>query len=198
MIIKARIKKLCLICKQKIKEGQHITILKNGIVEDYVKNACFTNLRDSDDSSIKYIEIEDIMCKKTKEYTEPYLQYISEMLDLKDVTIENNYFKFKAFSNNIKNMVVCSLVRFLNEKLGAVCPVIDTAELFLKPLLSDEPCPYENKLERFCYFYSKIPHDYFHIGHSWKPIDTKIKSLTQFKRYRFNMYNNGVNKFFIS
>ena len=32
MIIKARIKKLCLICKQKIKEGQHITILKNGIV----------------------------------------------------------------------------------------------------------------------------------------------------------------------
>jgi hypothetical protein len=172
--------------------------LMNGTVKSFKNSNCFTQLRDyKSNSEIDTVTIDNIKCKPSKKYIELYLKYISEMLELEKVEITDNSFTFGAFHSSYKNLLVCSLVRFLFENIGAIIPAIPLHDVFFKPLLIDGECKYNDKLERFCYFYKLIPvkDDYFHTGHSWKPYQTKIKSLESFKLFNFT-YNTGVNGFF--
>lgn len=177
-------------------------ILEDETVLKYPNTACFTYIRDFNNrkNPIKYINIYNISCEKTKEYTILYLKYIVDMFKITDYEITENSFKFKAYDDNIKNMLIGSLVRFLFENIGYQKPFLDTAKLFLKPLLVDGKCKYRNKFKRFCYFYKQIDPDakigYWHIGHSWKPSLTKIKTLDDFNSFNFNKDVNGVNNFF--
>lgn len=171
-------------------------ILDNGNVYNYHEVDCYAKLRDYENNHnpISYIKLLDLKCKPSEKYRVKYLTYICDMLKIKDFTIEDESFTFKAYSCNTKNVLVCSLVRFLVDKLGYKNPALETENLFLKPLLENSKCRYKNKLKRFCYFYKNIgKFDYWHTGHSWKPEDTKIKSTKDW----LNINNlNSVNEFF--
>ena len=179
-------------------EVSYNLVLYDDTMLSYNKIACFTYIRDFKGNKLNYIELLDISCEKSKNYTILYLNYITDMLKLEDVEIKEDSFKFKAFNNNIKNMFVCSLVRFLFENIGYQIPPLNQEELFFKPLLKTGKCKYRNKLKRFCYFYKELGElKNFHTGHSWKPHLTKIKSTKDFTNYNFSIYNNDVNSFFI-
>lgn len=175
-------------------------ILDDNTILPNLRTSCFTEIRDFKklkEHNLSYIELLNISCKKSKDYTILYLNYITDMLKLEEVEIKEDSFKFKAYDNNIKNMFVCSLVRFLFENIGGIKPALNQEELFFKPLLKTGKCKYRNKLKRFCYFYKGIGEiSRFNTAHSWTPNYTKIKSTEDFINYNFDIYNTNVNSFF--
>ena len=163
-----------------------------GKIEKKVKQNCFSNLP-YDSNNIKEIIIYDVECDVTKDYMEFYINYVIAMYKL-EATFENNNFKFKAFNNRYKNMLICATIRILWENIGYKTPALDTVSYLFKPL-KEGKCIYRDKLKRFCYFYSKIPYEgsYWTTGHSWNPKITQIKSTKEF----INTEKlNSVNGFF--
>jgi len=159
-------------------------LYKDGSTEK-IKSACFAALTRTTNSTIKRIKLYDFKCKPTIEYRKWYLEYVSDMLQLEEVEITEDYIAFDAYDNKNKNMLVLSLFRFLYEQLGYVTPIIQTHEVFLEPLRNGE-CEYIDKLERFCYFYSKIETKkaYYSTIHSWYPKTTVIKSTEDFLKIK--------------
>jgi hypothetical protein len=167
-------------------------IVYKNYTSNFYNESCFSSLpRNCED--IKYIIIYDIECDVTKDYTDFYIQYIIDMYKL-EATFENNIFKFKAFDNRYKNMLICATIRILWENIGDISPTLDTVT-YLFELLKNGKCIYKDKLKRFCYFYSKIPYNgnYWNTGHSWNPNLTKIKSTKDFVN---TLKLNSVNGFF--
>lgn len=171
----------------------------NELIEDFDPTSCFYELEDFENCT--HIEIYNIKCEVTEEYTEKYLNYIIDMLKLEDAfyDAENDIFRFKAFKNYYKTMLVGSLIRFLNEPMGYsgdFLKTFDQVEQFFKPLFYGKS-RFRNKLKRFCDFYSKIKYKdlnmIWHRGHSWTPEDTKIKSTEDFLKYN----EKSVNDFFV-
>lgn len=138
-----------------------------------------------------FITLYKLDCEKTIKYKIFYLQYVSDMYDL-DAEITEEYFKFKSQDDKYKNMLICATIRLLWENIGAITPAIKMHDVFFEKLQNGES-KYENKLERFCDFYSQIDTgNYFYDGHSWKPSKTLIKSTLDFKKYN----GGSVNEFF--
>jgi hypothetical protein len=150
---------------------------------------CFSGL-----SSCDSIKINRLDNKKTLEYQPFYLQYIADMLDLKEVTIEDTSFQFKAYPDILKNLLVCSLVRVLYEKIGNSGT---TGKIFNVKFLKDlqnKDSKYENKLERFCDIYRNIKGcSYWQGGHNPEPKHVVIRTTTEFSESK---KIEGVNKFF--
>jgi len=171
----------------------YTVIKEDGKSRSKFHESCFGYIRDyKGRSKLASIILNDINCAITMEYRDFYLQYISDMLCLESKILENG-FKFKASDINHKNLLVLSLLRFLFENMGCLNPHLDVVNLFLKPLRDDE-CPYTDKLERYCYFYSLIPQDgYWHDSHCWKPKRTAIKSTKDYLECK-ELWN--VNSFF--
>lgn len=160
-------------------------------IKKHTNEHCFSSLP-SNCNDLKEIIIYDIECDITKDYTEFYIQYIIDMYKL-EATFENNIFKFKAFNNRYKNMLICATIRILWENIGSMSPALDTITYLFKPL-KEGKCIYKDKLKRFCHFYSKLEStNYWHNGHSWNPKKTKIKSTKDFTN---SLILNSVNEFF--
>lgn len=167
-------------------------IIYKNKTDNFKNESCFSELPDNCDD-IKEIIIYNIKCDITQNYTDFYIKYIIDMYKL-EATFENDIFKFKAFNNRYKNMLVCATIRILWENIGNITPSLDTVTYLFKPL-KENKCIYRDKLKRFCYFYSKIPSNsnYWYSGHSWDPKKTIIKSTKDF----VNTENlNSVNEFF--
>ena len=160
----------------------------NNIEKLFENQACYSKMINNCD----FITLYDLNCKKTIKYKMFYLKYVSDMFDL-NAEITDEYFRFKCQGYKHKNMLVCSVVRFLWEKLGNLSPAIQMHDVFFEKLQNGKS-KYRNKLKRFCDFYSKIEvnSSYFHTGHSWKPSETLIKSTLDFKKYN----EHSVNAFF--
>lgn len=153
----------------------------------FQKEDCYRSMINKADFIILY----QLDCEKTIKYKMFYLQYVSDMYDL-NAEITEQYFKFKCQGNKYKNMLICATIRLLWENIGNITPAIPMHDVFFEKLQNGES-EYENKLERFCDFYSQIKEGtYFSDGHSWKPSSTLIKSTLDFKNYK----GNSVNKFF--
>lgn len=167
--------------RQKFEWGRAYYQILNGekaVINHKDGTSCFSSFmgRCPEYNTIRIYEID---CKPTIEYKDFFLQYVIEMLGL-DGSFNEEYFEFKTLGNRIKDAAVMSIVRFLWENIGMKADHIDTANLLFKRL-RDEECPHQDKLERFCYFYNQLSDDkYFHHGHSWKPVEGKIKSTAQF------------------
>lgn len=168
-------------------------LLKEGhIVKKYPKSVCYSALKEfkfGKTGDVDEIYLYNIECKKTKDYTLLYLQYIKDMLKL-DAHFTNEYFCFKVSESYMKNLLVCTLIRFLRENLFDLIPYPQTQDIFFKPLFT-EKCTFRGKLQRFCYFYSKIKVDENNaiFAHSWTPSKTKIKSYTDYKLTKCNQVN---------
>ncbi len=162
----------------------------NNIEKFYTKESCYSSMINKAD----FITLYNLDCEKTIKYKMFYLQYVSDMYDL-DAEITEEYFKFKCQCNKYKNMLICATIRLLWENIGTITPAIPMHDIFFEKLQNSES-KYENKLERFCDFYSKIdigPNvNYFNDGHSWKPSKTLIKSTLDYKNYK----GFSVNGFF--
>ena len=168
----------------------------NKLIIDKRNTACFSDLKNS--NNYTHMEIYDILCKTTEKYYHFYLQYIADMLKLEDVEIGENSFKFKAYPESNKNMLVGSLVRFLFEKFGCIeQPQIDLSKELFEPLKNGKS-KYRNKLKRFCDFYSRIniKNRYFSTGHSWEPSKTEIKSTQDWLKHKKWQGYGTVNDFF--
>jgi len=159
----------------------------NSVEKFYTNESCYSSMI----SGMDFITLYNLDCEKTIKYKIFYLQYISDMYDL-NAEITEEYFKFKCQGNRYKNMLICATIRLLWEEFGNISPAIQMHDVFFEKLQNNKS-KYENKLERFCDFYSKInTGNYFHDGHSWKPSKTLIKSTLDFKNYK----GDSVNKFF--
>ena len=174
-------------------KSRYDLIYKKGAIQE-IRSACFSELRHIKSNLLEKIKLYDFKCKLSIAYRKWYLKYICDMLQLEEVEITEDYIVFKAYDDTYKNMLILTMFRFLYEQLGYITPIIQTHEVFLEPLKNGE-CPYTDKLERFCYFYSKIEarKDYYSTGHSWYPEHTIIKSTEDFlntKKF------TGVNDFF--
>lgn len=172
-------------------------ILKNDkVLLEQRRAACFSQFMSGNFPQKDYnkIKIYDLDCEKTKEYKEFYLQYVIDMLNIK-ASFNEEYFEFKSTGSKYKDAAVMSIVRLIWEKFLNKTPIIDTPTLFFKRLRDDE-CEYKDKLQRFCYFYSKIPvHStgYNHSAHSWLPGSCAIKSTKDFEEC---VHWTSVNGFF--
>ena len=157
----------------------------------YSKTNCYRELKNTNSDFYNKIRIYNIDCDKTIDYKIFYLNYISDMLKL-EVNITDDYFEFKSFSCENKNLLVCSLTRLLWEYLGN----IRNEELGFNLIkeLKNGKSKYKNKLKRFCDFYSKLTNSYFYTGHSWTPNETLIKSTDDFIKTKSLI---SVNSFFI-
>jgi hypothetical protein len=153
----------------------------------FEKENCYSEMIDNAD----FITLYDLDCEKTIKYKMFYLQYVSDMYDL-NAEITEEYFKFKCQGNLYKNMLICATIRLLWENIGSITPAIPMHDVFFEKLQNGES-KYEDKLKRFCDFYSQINvGNYFSDGHSWKPSKTLIKSISDFKKYN----GSSVNGFF--
>jgi len=157
-------------------------IIRNGeVVMDRNNAACFSEFMGRFNESYDTIRLTDIACEQTKEYHDFFLQFVIDMLDLKDVSFGEDYFEFKSLGPKKKDSAVMSIVRFLWEDLGNISG-IQTELLLFKRLRDDEIIPEEDKLQRFCRIYKEITwkSGYFSAGHSWKPDRTKIRTTKEF------------------
>lgn len=139
----------------------------------------------------KEITIYQTICDHTKEYRDFYLQYIIDMLKL-NASFNEDEFTFKSLKCRNKDLVVCTLVRILWEKIGCISDM-DNA-VFLESLRNGKSI-YRNKLKRFCDFYSKIESKgtYWGTGHTPESKLVKIRTSTDF----INAEKiTGVNNFF--
>jgi len=180
--------------KERLRWGDtSYTILHNNVVVlNNHKTACYSEFMSRFDRAYDTIRIFDIDCKPTIEYKEWFLQYVIDMFGIEG-SFNDQYFEFKSQGNRIKDAVVMSVVRLLWECLGGQ-DNIDTPNLLFKKL-RDEPCPYRDKLKKFCYFYKGIltADQYFAQGHSWRPSSTRIRSK---REYIAHTHWTSVNEFF--
>lgn len=176
-------------------------LLKNkDIIKTFNNVACFSRLSENCPiNEFTHMLMFDLDCEVTKKYTTDYLKYISEMLELEDVEIVDNTIKFKAYNCNYKNMLVGSVLRFLIEPILGNNYITNAEQFKFIENVITSICPYTDKLERFCYFYSKIESDSKygngHQGHTWGIKDTKIKSTKDWLNSELRK-GNPVNNFF--
>lgn len=157
--------------------------------------ACFSEFMSRFSKKYDKIRIYDLDCEQTKEYKEFYLQYVIDMLNIQ-ASFNEEYFEFKTTGYRYKDAAVMSIVRLIWEQFLNHHGNIDTPNLLFKRLRDDE-CEHEDKLKRFCYFYSQIPipsSGYASEGHSWLPKKGLIKSTKEFEEHTSW---GSVNGFFI-
>ena len=156
----------------------------NKVFKETRNKACFSddlNYRLSSHNA-KGIKLYTLDCKLTIEYRDKYLQYVIDMFNLKtqNAYFNNQYFYFDFFECKYKNLLVLSVLRFLTEYMGARYDSNINISFFNN--LFNGKCKYRNKLKRFSYFYKELKShtQYWHIGHSWNPKETVIKSTQDF------------------
>lgn len=169
------------------KKGNKSFKEKHKCMSDFLRN--FIDIKDE----YTHIEFVDFTCKKTKDYTEWYLNLIAEALALEDVIIKENSFTFRLLDCKYKNLLVITLIRYLYEQFANKYE-FDTVKCFFKPLKKAEK-EYSDKLEAFTIIYKKISihSNYFHDGHTFNPKNTNVKYTSDF----INSKNlKSVNSFF--
>lgn len=158
------------------------------IIKDY---ACFSQLYVY--GQPKEITIFNTKCDHTLQYRDFYLQYIIDMFKL-EASFNEDEFIFKSLKDRYKDLLVCTLVRMLWERIGCSSEIDNAA--FLESLKNGKS-KYRDKLKRFCDFYSKIDqskaNNYWGEGHTPKPDKIKIKSSKDFINAPVI---SGVNNFF--
>lgn len=127
------------------------------IFYDQINTACYTGLRREGYLAEK-VTFRNFRCEETNKYTNFFLKYIGDMLELEYELIEDE-FTIQTTLSSTANLILGSLVRMLFEGTDK-----DQAIAFFE-LLKKGKSKYKNKLERFCDLYSQMPSKYIDSGH---------------------------------
>ena len=178
----------------------YFTHVFGDITRKYKNQACFGVLEGGGTKLTLY----KLRRVETKEYTLKYLTYLIDMLKLEEAYIDigkkDVEFSFKPFKERRKNLLVCTLVRFLLEVIGKNTKYHkkNINKVFFENLFNESP-KYKNKFRNFCYSYMLLKdiqelYKYWGEGHTPRPDRVVLRTYKDFKNN--NLFEKGENNFF--